>query len=147
MGLLLQLPPLLLLLPLPQLLLPLPLLSTRLGIRCTTRSTLSPRSLSRSMSPPTPSTMPQLLVPMLASMDSPWLLLLPLLLLLRKLLRSKMLSLGRKELAKYFIIDQWKHQEEENEFANCYFHISIAFSIIYYCFLLRCITTVFSCEI
>merc|ERR1711953_1257201 len=49
---------------LPQLLLPPPLLSAKLATMSTTRSTMFPRSLSRSMSPPTPpatsSTTPQL---------------------------------------------------------------------------------------
>merc|ERR1711887_198009 len=115
-----------------QLPLPLPLLSTRLEFRSTTRSTMLP-----------------LLVPMLVFMDSPLLdyqLLdspsLLLLLRLRLLLKSKVTWLVRKELAKYLNIDQRKHREE-NEFANCYFYISIAFSIIYYCFLLRCTTTIF----
>merc|ERR1719431_1035993 len=106
-----------------------------------------PRSLFRSMFPPTPpttlSTMLPLLVPMLVFMDSPLLdsqlLDSPSLLLL---LKSKVTRLVRKELAKYLNIDQRKHREE-NEFANCYFYISIAFSIIYYCFLLRCTTTIF----
>merc|ERR1719431_2303862 len=59
-------PPLLLppMLMLPQLLLPPPLLSTKLVTMSTTRSTMFPRSLSRSMFPPTPpatsSTTPQL---------------------------------------------------------------------------------------
>merc|ERR1719278_892261 len=84
-----------------------------------------------------------LLVPMLVSMDSPLLDSQLLLLLLRlRLLKSKVTWLVRKELAKYLNIDQRKHREE-NEFANCYFYISIAFSIIYYCFLLRCTTTIF----
>merc|ERR1712013_594195 len=39
---------------LPQLLLPPPLLSSMLATMSTTRSTMSPRSLSRSMFPPTP---------------------------------------------------------------------------------------------
>merc|ERR1711937_273289 len=63
-----------------------------------------------------------------------------------RLLKSKVTWLIRKELAKYLNIDLQKHTEE-NEFANCYFYISIAFSIIYYCFLLRCRTTIFCvCE-
>merc|ERR550519_1988181 len=49
---------------LPQSLLPPPLLSTKLATMSTTRSTMFPRSLSRSMFPPTPpatsSTTPQL---------------------------------------------------------------------------------------
>merc|ERR1711962_794713 len=57
----LLLPPMLML---PQLLLPPPLLSTKLATMSTTRSTMFPRSLSRSMFPPTPpatsSTTPQL---------------------------------------------------------------------------------------
>merc|ERR1712099_175063 len=99
------------------------------------------------MFPPTPpttlSTMLPLLVPMLVFMDSPLLDSPSLLLLLRlRLLKSKVTWLVSKELAKYLNIDQRKHREE-NEFANCYFYISIAFSIIYYCFLLRCTTTIF----
>merc|ERR1719193_3056468 len=61
---------------LPQLLLPPPLLSTKLATMSTTRSTMFPRSLSRSMFPPTPpatsSTTPQL-----SELPSPTTVLLP----------------------------------------------------------------------
>merc|ERR1719233_2654545 len=69
----LLLPPML---TLPQLLLPPPLLSTKLATMSTTRFTMFPRSLSRSMSPPTPPAMSST-TPQLSELPSPTTVLLP----------------------------------------------------------------------
>merc|ERR1712105_466841 len=75
--LLLMLPLLLpLMLMLPQLLLPPPLLSSMLATMSTTRSTMFPRSLSRSMFPPTPPAMSST-TPQLSELPSPTTVLLP----------------------------------------------------------------------